>query len=205
MTKVKSPKKSVPKATTKTEEVEDELNQSHKPIGIPSLLCLVLAVYLCWTSNFQSENIQFGICFGCCIIASGRIYQASFIFSWSVLVLHIFLSLFSAYVFFFKMSLRPTSVFILTALCSILNAIAFGRFFPYKYYVICTSPISLIQTLLLLPLKMPDWKSKNKHSSRLIYLHLKMTCQKTCHSTMCFNFYWLIIFSYIQNIDVLFS
>ena len=74
----KSPKKTVrskqplPAESKPVNPLNEELNQSHKPVGIPSLLCLSLAVYLCWTAEFQSPNMQFGICLACCIIGSGK-------------------------------------------------------------------------------------------------------------------------------------
>ena len=126
-----------PKELTQSDQdfvVMDEEDLS-KPTGLASIAVIGTAVCLCWFKDFPSDYERFQASLICCILAT-------------------------VYVFIFKMSVKPTSVFLMTAFCSLLNSIAFGSLFPYKYFVIFSACISLIQTLLLLPLKMPKAEDK---------------------------------------------
>ena len=103
--------------------------EASKPQGLASIAVLFAAVVVCWTSSsFPSDEWRAGVSAVACVAAS-------------------------AYTFHYKLEVAPTSVFVMTALCSLLNACAVGSFFTYKFFVSITAPVSLIQTLLLLPVK----------------------------------------------------
>ena len=104
-------------------------NKQKKPTGLASIAVLLSAVLFCWTSDvFPSDEHRAAVSAVACVLAS-------------------------AYTFYLKLDVEPTSVFVMTAMCSLLNAVAVGSFFTYKFFVGISAPISLIQTLLLLPVE----------------------------------------------------